>query len=65
MPMSKRLHESIKSVEKTCWYDKNNNVASRQEAKLQHSRIFIAREFQAILTVWGILDDFLQCQRDL
>ena len=34
-------------------------MASRQEAKLRHAHIFATRTFQAILTVWDVLDDFL------
>ena len=43
--------------------DKKSNMASRQEAKLRHAHIFAARAFQAILTVWGVLDDFFDAKQ--
>ena len=37
-------------------------MASRHEAKLRHAHIFATRAFQAILTVWGVLDEFLDAK---
>ena len=57
MLMGKRL-QWVHEVRQKNMLVRQKLYGARQKPKLLHAHIFAARAFQAILTIWGVLDDF-------